>query len=97
MKLRLAPHFILQAVALCMGVTVRPDVPPPSILLESATPLHRLQAAIEAQWGYRPQAFVSAYVSSRNEIYLVDQAAHYARAPGRSTTRSRTRSCITCR
>lgn len=70
-------RFILEVVARRMGVTLRPDIPPPAIRLESRTPLERLQAAIEPQWGFRPEVFTSTYATAGNEVYLIDDAAHY--------------------
>ena len=77
--LRHDPQFILEAVARRMGVTLRPEIPVPVILLESRTPLQRLQATAERQWGFRPHVFVSTYASAGNEIYLIDDAALYER------------------
>jgi hypothetical protein len=71
------PQFILEAVARRMGVTLRPEVPPPTIRLESRTPLYRLQRAAERQWGFRPLVFVTTYASASNEIYLIDRSADY--------------------
>ena len=76
------PQFILQAVARRMGITLRPEIPVPSVLLESRTPLPRLQAAAERQWGLRPHVFVTAFTSAGNEIYLIDDAAIYERREG---------------
>lgn len=73
--LRHDPHFILQAVAEHMGIRIRPEIPVPQVLVESKTPLARLQAIAERQWGFRPRAFVSAYAAKTNEIYLIDDAA----------------------
>lgn len=77
MRLCFDPRFILQTVALHMKVTLRPEIPSPAIFLNSTTPLRQLQDAIESQWRFRPQAFVSAYVVARNEIYLYDNATYY--------------------
>jgi hypothetical protein len=71
------PHFILQAVAREMNVSLRPDIPAPEILLESTTPLRRFQEAISAQWGFRPHVFTNAYAVRSNEIYLTDDPAYY--------------------
>jgi len=76
------PGFILEAVAGRMGITLRPELAPPAILLESRTPLERLQAAAERQWGFRPQVFTTTYASAGNEIYLIDDAALYAQYGG---------------
>jgi len=73
------PMTMLRQVATYMNVTLRDDVPPPVVLLESETPLARFQAAIAGQWGFRPNVFANAYVVSRNEIYLVDDASYYRR------------------
>jgi hypothetical protein len=78
-KLERDPHFVLEAIARGMNVTLRPDVPKPEILLESATPLERFQDAIAAQWGFRPHVFTNAYAVRSNEIYLTDDPAYYGR------------------
>jgi hypothetical protein len=75
------PQFILEAVAGRMGVRIRPDLTPPAILLESRTPLQRLQAAAEKQWGFRPPVFVTMYAMESNEVYLIDEATLYERCP----------------
>jgi hypothetical protein len=72
-----SPQFILNTVAQRMGIALRPEVPPPTILLESTTSLQRFQEAAERQWGFRPQVFVSAYAVGPNEIYVIDDAAEY--------------------
>jgi len=77
MTLRYDPQFILEAVAQRLGVTLRPDIPVPTILVESTTPLGRVQEVAEAQWGFRPHVFVSTYAAAKNEIYLIDDAADY--------------------
>jgi hypothetical protein len=71
------PQFILEAVARRMGVTLRPDIPPPAIRLESRTPLERLQAAAERQWGFRPDVFTTTYATASNEVFLIDEARLY--------------------
>lgn len=76
-KLQRDPQFILQTVAEHMGITIRPEVPLPKVLLESKTPLARLQAVAERQWGFRPRAFVSVFAPNTNEIYLIDDAAEH--------------------
>jgi hypothetical protein len=78
-ELQYDPQFILEAVANRMGVTLRPDVPPPVIRLESRTPLERLQAAAERQWGFRPEVFTTMYATATNEVYLIDEARLYKR------------------
>lgn len=78
-RLRFEPAVILQAVARQMNVTLRPDVPLPTILLASATPLARFQEAIAAQWKFRPPMYANAYVVARNEIYLMDDPDYYRR------------------
>jgi hypothetical protein len=75
------PQFILEVVAGRMGVRLRPDLTPPAILLESRTPLQRLQAAAEKQWGFRPSVFVAMYATASNEVYLIDKATLYERYP----------------
>lgn len=77
--LHYSPRFILETVARRMGVKLSADIPLPIILLESQTPLARLQTAVERQWGVRPDAFVNAYAEARNEIYLIDDADMYER------------------
>jgi hypothetical protein len=71
------PQFILEVVANRMGVTLRADMPPPTIRLESRTPLERLQAAAERQWGFRPEVFTTTYATASNEVYLIDEARLY--------------------
>jgi hypothetical protein len=73
------PQFILEAVAGRMGVRLRPDLAPPAILLESRTPLRRLQAAAEKHWGFQPTVFASMYAPASNEVYLIDEATLYER------------------
>lgn len=70
---------ILSAVASQMGVALRGDVPVPKVFYGSNTPLRQLQDAVEPQWGFRPDVFANVYVFARNEIYLWDDAAYYAR------------------
>lgn len=77
--LRFAPEAILAEVARRMDIRLRPEIAVPPVLLESLTPLARFQDAVQSQWGIRPQAFVNVYVVARNEIYLIDDAAYYAR------------------
>lgn len=80
-SLRLAfdPQFVLEQVARRLGVTLRPDVAPPAVFLESATPIAQFQDAIARQWGFRPRSFANAYAIARNEIYLIDNPWDYAR------------------
>jgi hypothetical protein len=78
-RLQFDPAFILQAVARRMNVTLRPEVPLPTILLQSRTPLARFQDAIAVQWRFRPPVYTNAYVIARNEIYLMDDPAYYVR------------------
>lgn len=80
--LRRDPNFVLALVAQRMRITLRPDIPPPAVMLESTTPLEQFQSAAEAQWGFRPQAFVSVYFPAQNAIYLLDDARVYARYGG---------------
>jgi hypothetical protein len=80
--LRHDPRFILQAVARRMNIALLPGIPAPTVLLESRTPLSRLQAAAEREWGFRPSVFFSAFASARNEIYLIDDAALHERRHG---------------
>lgn len=82
-KLRFDPQFILAQVARRMNVALRPEIPVPTIFVESRTPLRQFQDAIAPQWHFRPHVFTNAYVTARNEIYLIDDAAYYAR-PGRT-------------
>jgi hypothetical protein len=76
------PQFILETVARRMSITLRPDLPPPAIRLESRTPLERLQAAAARQWGFRPHVFTTTYASAGNEIFLIDDPVLYARYGG---------------
>lgn len=80
--LRHDPHFVLAVVAQRMRITLRPDIPAPAVMLESTTPLEQFQRAAEAQWGFRPRAFVSAYFPAQNAIYLIDDATVYAQYGG---------------
>jgi hypothetical protein len=80
-RLQHDPQFILEAVAGRMGVRLRSDLAPPAILLESGTPLQRLQAAADKQWGFRPPVFVTMYAMESNEVYLIDKATLYGRDP----------------
>lgn len=77
--LRFAPEAILAEVARRMDIRLRPEIAMPLVQLESLTPLAQFQDAVQSQWGIRPQAFVNVYVAARNEIYLIDDAAYYAR------------------
>lgn len=78
-RLRFDPLYTLERVAERLNIVLRPDMPLPAILLESATPLGRFQDAMQKQWGFRPRVFVNAYAIGANEIYLVDDAKHYGR------------------
>jgi hypothetical protein len=78
-RLQFDPAYILQAVAARMNVTLRPEIPVPTILLQSRTPLARFQDAIAVQWKFRPHVYTNAYVVARNEIYLMDDPAYYTR------------------
>ncbi len=78
-KLRFDPQFILAEVARRMNITLRPEIPVPAVFFESTTPLRQFQDAIGAQWQFRPHVFANAYSASRNEIYLIDEAAYYKR------------------
>jgi hypothetical protein len=78
-RLRFDPMTILHTVALRMNVTLRPDVPLPTILLQSTTPLARFQQAMALQWRFRPPRYANAYVVASNEIYLMDDASYYRR------------------
>jgi hypothetical protein len=71
------PRLILEAVARRMGIRLRPEIAVPVILLESRTPLQRMQTAAERQWGFRPQVFATTYASAENGIYLIDDADFY--------------------
>lgn len=77
--LQFEPRVILAEVARRMDVRLRPEIAVPPVLLESLTPLAQLQDAVQAQWGIRPHVFANVYVVARNEIYLIDDAAYYAR------------------
>jgi hypothetical protein len=79
LRLRFDPQFVLAQVAHRLGVALRPEVAPPAVFLESATPIGQFRDAIAAQWGFRPHAFGNAYAVERNEIYLIDDPSYYAR------------------
>lgn len=76
------PQFILQVVARRMGITLRPEILAPDVMLQSKTPLSRMQAAAERQWGFRPDVFVTAFAQAGNEIYLIDDATLHERRGG---------------
>jgi len=78
-QLRFAPGFILEQVARRMQVTLRADVAPPAVFVESAIPLRQFQDAIEGQWQLRPPLVSNAYSIATNEIYLSDDAGFYRR------------------
>ena len=78
-RLRLDPHFVLAQVAQRMGVTLRPEIAPPAVFLESVTSVAQFGDAIAVQWGFRPHVFSNAYAVERNEIYLIDDPSFYAR------------------
>lgn len=78
-QLRFGVQFILEKVAARLNVTLRSDIPVPAIHLESTTPLHRFQDAIEGQWSFRPNVFANTYAIVQNEIYLIDDASYYNR------------------
>jgi len=73
------PHYILEAVARKMNVTLDPNQALPRIYFESSTPLEQFRGAIAPQWGIRPPVFANAYVAARNEIYLSDDPGYYRR------------------
>jgi hypothetical protein len=79
LQLRLDPHFVLAQVAQRMGVTLRPEIAPPTVFLESVTPVAQFRDTIAEQWGFRPHVFGNAYAVERNEVYLIDDPAYYAR------------------
>lgn len=81
--LKYSPECVLKAVAGMMGQKYRPDIPLPEIFFESSVPLKQFQDAVEPQWGQRPARLSNVYVWTRNEIYLMDDAAWYA-AHGRA-------------
>lgn len=75
---RLDPQFALAQVAERLGVRLRPEIPPPTVRFESATPIAEFRGAIGVQWGFRPHVFGNAYAVERNEIYLIDDPSVYA-------------------
>jgi hypothetical protein len=79
LRLRFDARFVLAEVAQRMGVTLRPDIAPPTVFLESNTPISQFRDAIGAQWGFRPHVFSNAYAAERNEIYLIDEPSIYVR------------------
>lgn len=78
-RLRFDPRFVLEVVAQRMQVTLRPEVPLPTIFVESNTPLAQFQNAMQAQWRFRPPLVSNAYAIASNEIYLSDGAPFYHR------------------
>jgi len=79
LRLRLDPQFVLAQVAQRMGVTLRPEIAPPAVFLESVTSVAKFGDAIVMQWGFRPHVLGNAYAIERNEIYLIDDPSFYAR------------------
>lgn len=79
--LRYREACVLEAVAGYMGVSAEKlkTAAPPRVFYESRTPLKQFQDSIEPQWGFRPPIFGNAFVPARNEIYVLDDAAYYAK------------------
>lgn len=67
----------LNAVARHMRISLRDDIPRPKIFFGSQTPLSQFQDAVEPQWGFRPEKFLNAFITEKNEIYLMDEAEYY--------------------
>lgn len=74
---RLHPLCILRAVAWRMRFELDDAVPVPRVRYESETPLAEFEDAVEPQWGFRPGAFLNAYIVETNEIFILDDAAYY--------------------
>ena len=74
---RFPTSCILRAVLGRMHLELRGDLDLPRVYFESTTPLSQFQRATVPQWGFTPEVFANAYVMSRNEIYLVDEANAY--------------------
>jgi len=73
-KLRYSPACIMAGVARMMHITLRQDAAMPSLFIESDIPFSFYQDAVEPQWGFRPEQFVSVYVTGMNAIFLSDEA-----------------------
>jgi hypothetical protein len=78
-KLRYSFEFLLEKVLEKKRHAFRPEVPLPSLHLESQTRLNFFQDAIEAQWGMRPEYFTNAFSINHNMIFLTDDASYYER------------------
>ncbi|MGE3260273.1 MAG: hypothetical protein AB7K68_00695 [Bacteriovoracia bacterium] len=78
-SLAYSPECILESVARKKNIALDAGIAIPSIYVESKTPLSQFQDAIEPQWGIRPDSFSNAFAYARNEIYLIDDGAYYAR------------------
>jgi Zn-dependent peptidase ImmA (M78 family) len=78
-KLRYSFEFILEKVLEKKRQQFKPEIPMPSLHMESKTPLKVFQDAIEEQWGMRPDQITNAYSIKHNMIFLNDDADYYER------------------
>lgn len=74
---RYSRECIVRAVAWKKKVTLREDIPLPSVRYGSETPAEEFNDAVEPQWGMRPDIVLNVYVFRFNRIYLLDDAAYY--------------------
>jgi hypothetical protein len=70
---------VLRAAAFRMKITPDAEKPKPAIHFAGETPLKLFQDSIEPQWGIRPDIILNAYTESNNKIFLIDDAAYYAK------------------
>jgi hypothetical protein len=61
-----------------MKVTLKDDIPLPTVKYASEVLLVDFQNAVEPQWGFRPDVILNVYVAAANDIYVLDGAADYA-------------------
>jgi hypothetical protein len=72
-------EFLLQKVLEKKNQAFNPQIPLPSLHMESTTPLKVFQDAIESQWGFRPDHFTNAFSVKFNTIFVSDDASYYER------------------
>jgi hypothetical protein len=71
-ELRFPLECILKAVASHTNTVLDPEIPLPTLYLESKIPVKQFQDAVEPQWSFRPDVVTNAYITERNEIYMTD-------------------------
>ena len=78
-ELKYPVEFLFQKVLEKKRQVKNDNIPFPKIFYASKTPLKQFQDAIESQWGFRPDVFTNAYSVVNNEVYILDEAAYYAK------------------